>query len=247
VSLGKDSTLLTLGDFMKVLNLIAIFSTVISLSALSKEGAGSSGGGNPQEVKFIGQARSLHIKLMKIKDASVVLGIDLEDFKLAIDSTEVHCAFPPFKEIMKTKDKLAYFDSKTHSIYLDCPNFDLLKNSGDGYSAVVFHEYMREVAGENSAYQVSSKILPLLETSARQQKKDDCADVSGLLKDRRDLDFFSIESAIEEVKFLSTNYLYNPELLKKQYFERIYHDMDVSLFYKNVENLKTYIRCIEQP
>lgn len=127
----------------------------------SLEGGVAGGGGNEHEADFVSLARILiqHLQQNE-KRSSDALGFPLEEFQTAIDKTEVHCvADPNLMALMRELKKTAFFTTDPFRINLDCELYEAQKKNGDLGPITIFHEYMRAIGKDSSAYETSSKLM----------------------------------------------------------------------------------------
>lgn len=124
-------------------------------------GGVAGGGGNEKEGDFVSLARILNRHLAKDKiKTSQAFGFDIGEYQEAIDTTEVHCAADPnVLMLMRELKKVALFTTQPFRIQLDCENYENAKKNGDIGPIAIFHEYMRSIGRDTSAYEASSKLL----------------------------------------------------------------------------------------
>lgn len=154
---------------LKLLKILVL--SALSLPAISKEiGGDGSGGGNEIPGIFVTDARALYqILAAKKQLVNTTLGIDIEEFKTAIDTTAVNCAFGDVLEIIRDQKKSAYYLAARKSVYLDCDTYYDAKKKGEMGPVTLFHEYMRRLDKEGDEYLVSSKLRSLVVPGAEME------------------------------------------------------------------------------
>ena len=132
----------------------------IGINGLRALGGDSSGGGNPEEVKFIATAVQIRNWLNLAPEfVKTHFGFEVEVLTKAIKETQISCASEPYLGYIREKSKKAFFIQPLKTVFLDCEKFGSLTVDTEAFRGVIFHEYMRsaDIEGENS-YQYSSQI-----------------------------------------------------------------------------------------
>lgn len=130
------------------------------INGLQAKGGDSSGGGNPEEVKFIATAIQIRNWLNLAPEfVKTNFGFEVAVFSKAIEETQISCAAEPYLSYIREKSKKAFFIQPLKTVFLDCDKFGLLTVDIEAFRGVIFHEYMRSagIEGEN-VYQYSSRI-----------------------------------------------------------------------------------------
>jgi hypothetical protein len=138
----------------------AAAATLVTLITLSTyAGPGVTGGGNVEEIHFVGIANSLAADLTSQPEVAFkTLGINSTYFKKAVESTLVQCAYGSYLNQMRELQKKFYFDDSANSIFIDCLFYDSKSQPDMLVKQVVFHEYLRKLGVEASDSKISSKL-----------------------------------------------------------------------------------------
>ena len=149
---------------MKLLKSTLTLALLAALPLCAKAtGPSGTGGGNLQEADFVTTAREIYAELaQQPARTKEVLGIDPNDYLVELEQIPVQCSFGPITVTMREQNKQAFFVAESKSIFLDCDQYDKIKNAGSTKKVIIFHEYMRPLVQEDSEYRVSSKLTSLL-------------------------------------------------------------------------------------
>ena len=132
----------------------------IGTNGLRALGGDSSGGGNPEEVRFIAEAVRIRNWLnLAPQFLQKQFGFGIEVVDGAISKTQIACAAEPYLSFIRAKSKKVYFIEPLKTVFLDCELFNTVTSDIEAFRGVIFHEYLRSagIEGENF-YKYSSRI-----------------------------------------------------------------------------------------
>lgn len=132
----------------------------IGINGLRALGGDSSGGGNPEEVKFIATAVQIRNWLNLAPEfVKTQFGFGTDVLTQAIGKTQVSCAAEPYLSYIRNKGKKAFFIQPLKTVFLDCEKLAPSIADTEAFRGLVFHEYMRSagIEGED-VYKYSSQI-----------------------------------------------------------------------------------------